>query len=70
MKTSEAIAHYGGNVSALARAAEVDQSTVYSWGEYPPGPRQILLERKTKKALRAEKDCMLPRPRRQQVRAQ
>lgn len=58
MKTSEAIAYYGGNVSELARAAEVDQSTVYSWGEYPPGGRQLLLERKTNGDLAAEPDCM------------
>lgn len=69
MKTSEAIQHYGGNVSELARAAEVDQSTVYSWGEFPPGPRQLLLQRKTKRALLAEKDCMLPKPRKQNVGA-
>lgn len=65
MRKSEAIAFYGGNVSELARAAEVDQSTVYSWGEFPPGPRQLLLQRKTKGKLKAEKDCMFPRPRRE-----
>jgi hypothetical protein len=58
MRTSEAIAYFGGNVSELARVAEVDQSTVYSWKEYPPGGRQLLLERKTKGALKAEPDCM------------
>jgi hypothetical protein len=58
MTKEEAIAYYAGNVSALARAAEVDQSTVYSWGEYPPGGRQLLLERKTKGALKAEPNCM------------
>lgn len=67
MKTSEAIAHFGGNVSALARAAEVDQSTVYSWGEYPPGPRQLLIERKTKGQIKAEKNCMLPKPRKKKA---
>lgn len=58
MKKSEAIAYFNGNVSEMARAAEVDQSTVYSWGEYPPGGRQLLLERKTKGKLKAEPNCM------------
>lgn len=58
MKKSQAIAYYGGNVSELARAAEVDQSTVYSWGEYPPGGRQLLLELKTGGDLKAEPGCM------------
>jgi transposase-like protein len=67
MKTSEAIAFFGGNVSELARAADVHQSTVYSWGDYPPGPRQLLLERKTKGRLKAERDCMLPKPRKEKA---
>jgi len=58
MKTSAVIAYFKGNVSELARAAEVHQSTVYSWGEYPPGGRQLLLERKTGGDLKAEPDCM------------
>lgn len=69
MTKSEALAYYGGNVSELARAAEVDQSTVYSWKErFPPGPRQLLLERKTDGKLRAEPDCMLPKPRTEKAR--
>lgn len=63
MRTKEAIAFFKNNVSALARAAEVKQSTIYTWGEYPPGGRQLLLERKTRYRLRAEPDCMKPRPR-------
>lgn len=58
MTKSEAIAHYGGNVSALARALGIDQSSVYSWGVYPPDPRQLQLERLTKKKLRAEPGCL------------
>jgi transposase-like protein len=57
MKKSEAIAHYGGNVSALARALGIDQSTVYSWGDFPPDRRQLQLERITKRKLRAEPEC-------------
>ena len=44
MTKSEAIAYYQGNVTALARAAGVDQSTVYSWGNYPPDVRQVRLQ--------------------------
>jgi hypothetical protein len=58
MTTDEAIAYYDKNVSALARAAEVDQSSVYSWGKYPPGGRQLLLQAKTNGALKAEPNCM------------
>lgn len=57
MTKLEAIAHYGNNVSALARALGIDQSTVYSWGKYPPDRRQLQLERLTKKTLRAEPGC-------------
>ncbi len=58
MTKSEAIDFYGGNVSALARALGVDQSTVYSWGEHPPGGRQFQLEKLSKGALKAEPNCM------------
>lgn len=54
MKTSEAIAFYGGNVSALARALDCDQSTPYSWGEYPPLGRQYQLQELTGGLLKAE----------------
>lgn len=57
MKKSEAIAHYGNNVSALARALDIDQSSVYSWGEYPPDARQLQLERITGGDLKAEPEC-------------
>lgn len=55
MTKLEAIAHFGGNVSALARALGIDQSTVYSWGEYPPDTRQLQLEQIT--PLKAEPEC-------------
>jgi hypothetical protein len=65
MTKSEAIAFYG-SVTALALAAEVDQSTVSGWGEYPPGGRQLLLERKSNGVLKAEPDCMR-KPKRAEV---
>jgi transposase-like protein len=57
MTKSEAIAYFQGNVSALARAAGVHQSTVYAWGEYPPDSRQLRLQHSTKGALKAEPGC-------------
>lgn len=63
MRKSEAIAYFGGNISALARALDIDQSTVYSWGEFPPGGRQLQLEKITKRVLRAEPDCMVKKRR-------
>lgn len=55
MTKLEAIAFYNGNVSALARALDIDPSTVYSWGDYPPDTRQLQLERLTE--LKAEPEC-------------
>ena len=57
MMKLEAIAHYGNNVSALARALDIDQSSIYSWGEYPPDARQLQLERITGGKLKAEPEC-------------
>ena len=57
MKTSEAIAYYADNKSELARVCGVDQSTVYSWGEFPPDKHQLRLERITKGAIKAEPGC-------------
>ena len=53
MKTSEAKAFYDGNVSALARALGIDQSSVYSWGEHVPALRQLQLEQITGGKLKA-----------------
>lgn len=57
MRKSEALAYFNGNVSALARAAGVDQSTIYGWGEFPPDKRQVRLERVTNGELKAEPEC-------------
>lgn len=63
MKKSEAIAFYGGNVSALARALDIDQSSIYSWeGEHIPGGRQLQLERITGGKLKADPGCMVRKP--------
>lgn len=54
MRKSEAIAFYAGNTSALARALDIDQSTIYSWGEYPPIGRQFQIEKLSGGLLKAE----------------
>jgi len=61
MTKTEALAFYDGNVSALARALDMDQSTFYSWGTFPPGGRQLQLERITGGKLKAEPGCMSSR---------
>lgn len=58
MTKTDAINFYAGNVSALARALGLDQSTVYSWGDFPPDKRQLQLERLTGGALTAEPGCL------------
>lgn len=58
MTKSEALQFYDGNVSKLARALGIDQSTFYSWKDYPPGGRQLQLERITGGKLKAEPACM------------
>jgi hypothetical protein len=57
MKTSEALAHYDNNKSALARALHIDTSSIYDWKEYPPDMRQLQLERITDGELKAEPEC-------------
>lgn len=54
MRKSEAIAFYAGNISALARALDITQSTIYSWGEYPPVGRQFQIEKLSGGLLKAE----------------
>ena len=58
MTKSEAIAYYGGSVTRLAEALALDQSTPYSWGEYPPDKRQLQIERLTDGKLKAEPGCL------------
>jgi DNA-binding transcriptional regulator YdaS (Cro superfamily) len=60
MRTEEAIRFYSSQ-SALARALGITQASVAGWGEYPPGGRQLQIEKVTKGKLKAEPDCMKPR---------
>jgi hypothetical protein len=57
MKTSEALAYYHKNKSALARALGLDPSTIHDWKEFPPDVRQLQLERITNGDLKAEPEC-------------
>lgn len=61
MKKSEALAYYGGNVSALTRVLGLKQNAVYSWeGDTMPPIQQIRLEAITNGALRADNDAWSP----------
>ena len=62
MKTSDAVLHFGSH-AALARALDMKSQSIYDWGDSPPKLRQLQIEAVTKRALRADKDC-LPRRRR------
>jgi transcriptional repressor of cell division inhibition gene dicB len=53
MTTEEAISHYGTQVR-LAQALGTRQSTISSWGIYPPKLRQLQLQQITKGRLKAE----------------
>lgn len=57
MKTSDALSHFDESPSKLAKALGMDQSSIYSWGEYPPAVRQLQLEAVTAGALKAESNC-------------
>jgi hypothetical protein len=53
MTTEEAIKHYGTQWK-LAKALGTVQSTISSWGTYPPKLRQLQLQQLTKSRLKAE----------------
>lgn len=59
MRKEEAISFYGSQ-SALARALGIAQASVAGWADYPPGGRQLQIEKLTKGKLKAEPDCMNP----------
>ena len=56
MQTSDAIAHYGTQVR-LAAVLGINQSSVSTWGEFPPPLRQLQIEAATHGELRAEPEC-------------
>lgn len=53
MTTEEAIQYYKTQ-TALATALGTKQSTISSWGEYPPKLRQLQLQQITRGRLKAE----------------
>lgn len=55
MTKEQAIAHFG-SVTAVAKALGIAQPSVSEWVEIPP-LRQLELERITKGALRADRQC-------------
>jgi DNA-binding transcriptional regulator YdaS (Cro superfamily) len=58
MRTDEALSYFGSQ-KALAEALGITQPSVAEWGEFPPGGRQLQIEKVTGGALKAEPDCMV-----------
>lgn len=58
MTTQEVIDYYGDQGSA-ANALGIYSSAISQWGDEPPALRQLQLERMTKGALIASKDCLI-----------
>jgi hypothetical protein len=57
MNKSEVIAHFGG-VGATAKALDMSQPSVTTWGEHSiPELRQLQIEALTKGLLRAGPEC-------------
>lgn len=56
VKTSACIEHFLTKAK-LAAALGIEPPSIYDWGEYPPGLRQIQIERLTKGKLKAEANC-------------
>ena len=57
MKTRQAIEHYG-STSALAEALGVTPAAISQWGDYPPDGKQLLIERLSIGALKAESGAL------------
>ena len=58
MKTEQVINFFGGTQTATAKALGINQSSISEWGEFPPDARQLLVERISKGALKAEPGCL------------
>lgn len=58
MRTKDATDHdQFGTQSALAKALGMHQSSLSTWGEFPPPIRQLQIEALTGGRLRAEPEC-------------
>lgn len=57
MRTADAVRHFGSQTAVAEALGMKSQSSVSTWGEYPPALRQLQLERVTGGKLRAEPDC-------------
>lgn len=55
MKTETAIKHFG-SVAKLAQATGYFRTSIYRWGEYPDYRTQLIIERASNGALKAEKN--------------
>lgn len=68
MKTSDVLNFYGTQTRVAAELG-IDQSSVSGWGDYPPGLRQLQIERLTKGKLKAEPDCFVRKTKVKEVQA-
>lgn len=57
MRTADVVAYFKTQ-AAVAEALNIRQPSVAEWGDYPPDARQVLIEKITKGALRAEPGCL------------
>lgn len=56
MTKDDAVKHFGSQ-TALAAALQMNQSTISTWGSFPPELRQLQIEALTAGLLKAEPSC-------------
>lgn len=54
MLKSEALEHFGGSPTQLAKALGINPASIYSWGDEVPALRQLQLEQITQGVLQAD----------------
>ena len=57
MRTEDVIKHFSTQLKTAA-VLGINQSSVAEWGEFPPDPRQLQIEKITKGVLKAEPGCL------------
>jgi hypothetical protein len=61
MKTKDVIEFFGGTQLSAAEALGLAQSSIATWGVYPPKLRQLQIQAITKGKLKAERWCLDPK---------
>jgi len=57
MKTQDALSHFGGNTE-LTALLKLSTGAISQWGECPPPLRQLQIEKLSGGVLKAEKDIL------------